>query len=265
MFMGCKTALAQIAIDSTGVSGQSNNSTTVTSAAYGSGAHSNLLLLCWVGNERTSTQGSLATVTGMSDTTGQTLTWSKKWGKSDSKSTLNAYVDKELWYTYSSSAIASNATFTATLSVAPESSVIICQGYTGANSTYSFDPNSSLPASAIVAASGTPTVSGVSTSEAATLLIGSALSSQTAGCSTLTAGSGFSLVAQIHNQSGTTNNACMVAEYQIVSAAQSGISIGFTGSWADTITVGDAACAASNSSCGAVAAASYGALLGVGH
>jgi hypothetical protein len=105
-------------------------------------------------------------------------------------------------------------------------------GITGANTANPFDSHSGLPYTA-TGSSGTPTVSGVYTSNANdTLLAFEGDQSSSAQ----TAGSGFTATNLVHNVNGQGNN----AEYKIVSSTQSNINVGFGSSASNWVMIADA-------------------------
>lgn len=145
---------------------------------------------------------------------GCSLTWTRYEYAFD---TFNREVD--LWYAVAASPLSScvitvpgngNWTFTG----------MTAMGISGANTTTPFDPNG---ASSGVAngVSTTPTVSGISTSNAHDILIGGVVAS---GAGPPTAGSGFT---QLWNSGAVTP--VLASEYEVVSATQSGISLTFGG------------------------------------
>ena len=125
----------------------------------------------------------------------------------------------------SSAAIVANPSIASTA----ETSIVAFGAYNG-GATIAWDSNSSLPAAAN-GTSGNPSVSGVSTTGANDLLLGFIL---TQGSGAVTAGSGFTLVASSETLPNT------YSEYQAVSSAQSGISVGATVSSTAWVMVADA-------------------------
>jgi hypothetical protein len=105
-------------------------------------------------------------------------------------------------------------------------------GITGANTANPFDTHSGLPYTAS-GSSGTPTVSGVYTTNANDMLLAF---EGDQGSSAQTAGSGFNATGLVHNVNGQGNN----AEYKIVSSTQSNINVSFGSSVSNWVMIVDA-------------------------
>ena len=170
---------------------------------------SNDVIVVVGGGTNTSTAGTNLTVSGCS------LTWTRWEYAYDFASR-----EVDLWYAIASSPLSA---CTITETVAGGTWLVTgmtAMGISGANTSTPFDPNG---ASSGIAhgASSTPTVSGISTSNAHDILIGGVVA---AGSGPPTAGSGFT---QLWNSGAVTP--VLASEYEVVSATQSGISLTFGG------------------------------------
>jgi hypothetical protein len=137
-------------------------------------------------------------------------------------------VDQEL-FCAAATAAQTATTFTVNLSgVGPDSSVIFGWAINGQNTTTPVDVNASLAqlATNISGVNTTVQVTGVSTTNANTILLGFYVSS---GDQAQTFGTGYTLLtgACLDNSSGLTVDTTGCVEYQIVSSTQSGISPAF--------------------------------------
>ncbi len=137
------------------------------------------------------------------------------------------YQDTEVWWAIASSALSAKV-ITVTLSGSTDDAALVAFGVSGANTASPWDPNVALPATATGNPATTPTVSGVSTSNANDMILGFQGNGNGAAVTSTseTAGSGFTLIANINNN-GAVNADDAAAEYKIVSATQSSISVPF--------------------------------------
>lgn len=127
--------------------------------------------------------------------------------------------DLELWYGTASGTL-STVSITANLSGGTITrSRLNVFGLSGANTGSISDPNASLPKTGSGAASSTPSLSGISTSNANDVIIAG---TGTAFATIQTGGSGFTLI-----DSNSASGAALADEYQIVSSTQSSISAAF--------------------------------------
>ena len=194
------------AVDGTStVGGSSSGSLSLTLTT----TQSNDVIIIVGGGTNTSTAGANLTVSGCS------LSWTQKSFANDTASR-----EVQLWYAIAASPLSA---CTITETVAGGTWLVTgmtAMGISGANTTTPFDPNG---ASSGIAhgASSTPTVSGISTSNAHDILIGGVVA---AGSGPPTAGSGFT---QLWNSGAVTP--VLASEYEVVSATQSGISLTFGG------------------------------------
>jgi len=169
--------------------------------------------------------------------------------------TSSPYDDAEVYWA-SATGAATSMVITVTLTGATSDASIVAFGVSGANTASPWDSNVALPALA-KSTSGTtaPSVSGVSTSNAADMILGFSgiLDSSTNVPPTETAGSGFTLIAT-QNDGGGTGKSEAAAEYNVVSATQSSLTVAFgtavlsNNGW---IMIGDAIKAATASTPGA--------------
>lgn len=186
--------------------------------------------------EATAIQGDHPIASGVS---GGGLTWARR-------STLSLdggvapYATLDVWWAYSSGALTAQ-TITVTwgnVTIDDMSCVVFgVKNFTGTNyQTQPWDSNGSLPATASSTGTSAPTVSGVGTTSANTMLLG--IGGTTSGTN-VTAGSGFTIIKNQHNGGGV-NASDTFTEQDVVSVTQSGISIAFTGSVARWTMIGDA-------------------------
>lgn len=156
---------------------------------------------------------------------------------SQRSATVTLSLDLEVWYAVASSPF--SGTVTCNYSAAVPDAIILVFGVSGANTASPWDTNVSIPA-VNNGASGIPTVTGVSTSNANDMLLG--FVGQFNGVQT--AGGGYSIAMSLV----TPIIDSAYAEYQLVSSTQSGVSVAFgtsaAHSWimiADAIVAGPSA------------------------
>jgi flagellin-like protein len=165
-----------------------------------------------------------AAVTTVSSVTSPGLAFSLRSSKTAASPT---YQDLEVWYSVAASPI-SSATITVTLLGSTDAASIIAFGVSGANTVTPWDPNVALPATATGNPAAAPSVSGVSTTTANDFILGIQGNGNgvSAAATDETSGSAFSLIKNNDNIGGT-NAESAAAEYQVVSARQSGVSVAF--------------------------------------
>ena len=141
-----------------------------------------------------------------------------------------AGVDNEVWWALATSPLSSD-TITVNLSGTTDCESEVAFGVNGANISNPWDSNTSLPPKAIsVSGVSTPSVSGISTTNANAMIFGfmgtGAWGSGTdSGMAGFTPSSGYTIIDQ-NVQASCTLAASAADEYQIVSSAQSNISAG---------------------------------------
>ena len=256
-------ALAQVAWVSPSAGVKTTASSSITFTGYGTGATTNTFTECvvYTENAATSPNPALATVSSFADAggTGSPHAWTNRQGISDNKVTTGSFQNLERWWMASAGAISTGINITATFSGAAEAAIMLCNEYTGVNLTNPYDPNVSLPRPAnIVAAAGNPTIAGISTTEAATMVqIYTGAAEPSSACPTFSAvtigGTGGTVGAQSNQNTAAVNFACAAFGLLAETTTKSSISASLTGSQADTITTADALCATSNATCAPVA------------
>ena len=200
----------------------------------------NDIIVVTVANENTA-NGVLRTVSSVTSTG---LSFAHR-----STASINSspYSDTEVWWAYAPGVL-SSATITVTLTGSIDDASIVAFGVNGANTASPWDPNVSLPKTATGTSSGNPTVSAVSTTSANDMLLG--LNGDTlAGAGTPsveTAGSGYTLIKTQVNGGGSGASEA-AAEYKVVSATQSSVSVAFAVANAPWMMIGDAIQQATNS------------------
>lgn len=210
------------------------------SASSGSSAHltitttkTNDIIVLIVGSGNLNTSGSTS-APFVSSVSGGGLTWAMR-GRSLSTSIGNDpststpwLVDLEIWWAASPS-ILSSQTITASLSssisgTAAKQITLLAFAVNGADMNTPWDVNSGLPAQASSTTAGArPTVnSSVSTTNANTVLLGiTVMGSETGSAVVGSLGASYSAIAS----SGST--VIIDGEFQIVSAVQSSVTVGF--------------------------------------
>lgn len=267
------SALAAQTIDGTQTGG-SNGVTGIANSVGLTTASTNDIIVVIVAAERTNAQGSLATVSSITDNQGSPLTYTKRSAFSfQNASHGTPFIDLEVWYAVAASTL-SNVTITATLSVAADNASIIVFGVTSSNTSTPWDTASGSSGSCTVgtangfcaqtSSTGTPSVAGVSTACDKTMIVQAAYAAANDVDPTdLTAGTGFTIVAN-KDQSGGTNFSKVAAQQNVVAATQSSITTAFAAaSWPGYITIMNALQDAT-ATCGASANPPGLMLLGVG-
>lgn len=218
------------------ISGAATN--TVASAAFtNSVANSIIIALISVNNS------TLRTVSSIS---GGGLTWTKRTSSSGTQSTFDI-IDLEIWWALAATALSAQV-ITATLSGTAVGATIGVFAVSGADTTTPFDVDASLPG--ILQNFTTPgnaPAKSVSTTNANTFLF-SVLQDQ-AGITLGDYQSGFVVLAPASQGfSGSPNFkfSPQESEYEVFSASQSSLSVGFTGTHPNYILIVDAIQAASS-------------------
>lgn len=182
---------------------------------------------------------SVGAAGAVSSVTGGGLTFQKRAGLTlAGVSGADPYSRLEVWWAYTSPGN-TTITYTANYSLPSatnfETAVISVQsfiGFTGTDyPTNPWDSNSSLPAVGSNEVSGSPTVTGISTTSANTLLLATAGDAPTSGGLGTTPPAGFTIIQSLRNTSATDNSE-IVMEYNVVASAQSGITV----AWAAAIS-----------------------------
>ena len=175
--------------------------------------------------------GSPVIISSVSDTAG--LTWHER--DATSSPSLVGYegnysaFDTGIWWAYAPSALSSD-TITPTFTGDYDCASLIAFGVNGADTSDPWDTNSSLPQLG-VNDGGTPadpSVSGMSTDAADTMLLGFMGTGQGDGTdNTYGAGSGYTMVTYQDGYYSCSLDADTAAEYQLVSSAQSNTAASF--------------------------------------
>ena len=204
---------AALSLDGSASGGVTAGNSTVPTTGSLTTAGTNDIIVAFVMNYDDSGAAALA----VSSIAGGSLSWSRKYQTGSTLVGGAGHVNLEIWYA-KSSGVVSGATITATYpsSVVANADIVVF-GVNGADTTTPFDTNASLPAKASVNGLGTPTVSGVSTTNANTMMIAAAVNGVGLG----NHGTGYTTI-NVANVNGTDN------EYKIFSSVQSGISVAFT-------------------------------------
>jgi len=215
----------------------STNSNVVAGNPSFSTTGTNDVVLAIIVTERTSGQGSISVVTGVTDTA--SLTWTKR-----SRQTVSSFgpsgvfLDIEIWWAIAASPL-TNDTITAALSQSGDENFIFTFGVTGTNTSTPWDTNGALPATANNSGNTAPAVS-VSTQCTNTFVVAVAASSDALADPPSQAASGsFTLLIQGDNQGGANYHRAAI-QYQAVSSAQSGLSAAFASAWNSWLIAADA-------------------------
>lgn len=135
--------------------------------------------------------------------------------------------DVEIWWAHAPSPLIT-AVITINFNGTNDDYAALAFGVSGANWAAPWDTNASLPASATQTTSGSPTVGGISTTALNTMVI------SFAGSVSFFAGTdnqaGFTAAGAPPTTAANSNSASCFAEYQIETAAQSGITTTIAGS-----------------------------------
>lgn len=185
----------------------------------------NSVLKCWIHNEVPT--GSAIAVTGVADTpTG--LTWTHRATFTTTTSTSNAVSDLEEWTAVATAANPSTGTTpTATFASAPEAESMVCYAASGVNTSSPFDANANLgTATGTTGAASTPSTT-ASTTSTATLMDAATFQTSPTSCTTQSAGTGFTFIAQANEPSGTTFTSCLSVQYKTFMTAQTNVATPF--------------------------------------
>lgn len=232
-----------LSIDGTATGSATGGTTVGTSTTTLSTTNAGDIIVVLTHAEAVNAQGNFPTVSGIS---GGSLTWAKRSvGNFGPGGFGNSYNRSECWWAYASGTL-TNVTITATWGgVTIDDMTIIAFGVTGfTGGTYSTNPwdsNSSLPAVATGTTTSAPTVSGVNTTAAATMVLdllagpgGNNFVSGDIGGSAATA------ITHAHNGGGT-NNSDVGALETVFAAAQTNLTVNFAGNTTNGwIIIGDA-------------------------
>jgi hypothetical protein len=230
-------ALAAISINGASVTGTNAASTTLTNSS-GQSCSAGDIIVVVTHAPYAHALGAAGTV---SSVTGTGLVFQKRSGVTlAGTSGADPYSRQEIWWAYTATGT-TLLTYTITYSSTFESATMqaVCvTGFTGTGYiTAPWDTNVSIPAIASAEASGTPSVSGVSTTAVNSMLISLASSAPgTSGLSS-TPPTGFTFIGTIRNTSATDNSEVLLAD-KVVSSAQSSITVSWTGTitnWIETV------------------------------
>lgn len=164
----------------------------------------------------------------VSSVSGGGLTWARRGTTFQySNATPGGHID--VFWALAPSALSSTV-ITLTLSGTTDDCSAVAFGVNGANTTTPWDTNVSIPATASSAGSATPSVGGVSTTSANTMLLGFFGQGNGAAPTSPTAGTGYALVDPTNgcapNGSGSfSSNACV--QFQVVSSTQASVTVAF--------------------------------------
>jgi len=177
------------------------------------------------------------TISSVSDTAG--LTWARR-GSKVTATSGSQQSSQEIWWAFSSGALSGDV-ITVNFVGGADLLALVAFGVNGSGSSSApWDVNVSLPATATSAVTGTPSVSGVSTTHANAILLGFYSQGNTGAFTAQTSGSGFSIIDQTGSNAGSFSIAA-AAESQGVTSAQSSVSVAFgTSSTAPWSIIADA-------------------------
>lgn len=221
----CAPSLAALAIDGTPQGGTATGGTTCAPAAFTTGGAGIVVFATHA--EAVTVQGAHPTVSGVS---GGGLTWAKRSSQPlDNAGFGNAYNNLEIWWAFSAGALVAQ-TITVTwggVTIDDMSCVVFgVNGFTGTDyQTNPWDANASLPAKASAGTTTVPTVSGVTSSNAAVMVLGIAASG---GGGNINAGNiaGSAATSIIFaTNGGGTNNSSVGAFQSVFSSAQTSITV----------------------------------------
>jgi uncharacterized membrane protein len=234
-------------------------SSTTTGSATLTTANANDIFIVLVANENAPTGPTRTVSAGGVTCTSSCPTGLTSFVKRSSNTVgTPKFYDAEVWWA-TATAAASSMVVQVTLGTgtAGDASIVVF-GVSGANTGSPWDPNvATLPASTTSASGATaPSVSPVTTNSAADMILGFSgiLDPTTNAPPTETAGSAFSLITTQSDGGTAAGRSEAAAEYEVVSATQTSISVAFgtavsaTNGW---IMIGDAIQAASASTPGA--------------
>src|ERR1700676_3180566 len=233
-----------LAIDGTATGTATGGTTVATSTTMLTTANAGDIVVVFTHAEAVNAQGAHPTVSGIS---GGGLSWAKRSAANlDNGGFGNAYNRCECWWAYASGTL-SGVTITATWTgVTIDDMSIVAfgvTGFTGTNyKTNPWDANASLPAINSASTTTTPTVSGVSTNNAAVMVLDLVA---TAGGGNINAGNIAGSAATsvtLANNGGGTNNSGVGALESVFSSAQSSITVDGNTSRNGWMIIADALC-----------------------
>lgn len=209
-FGGAAAALALDGSASNTMTGSNSGTVTLTTTL------SNDIIVLSLFNENNG--GTNRHISGVS---GGGLTWASR----ASTNGTDTGTSLDVWWAVAPSALAATV-FTYTLDGVTDDAVVVAFGVNGSSNTAApWDTNVSLPAANTTGTLSSPaTVSGVSTTTTATMLIGVAGDGTTVSSHTYSPDTGFTTIAGIYNGGGS-RAAAIGSQYKVVAAAQSGITV----------------------------------------
>lgn len=158
----------------------------------------------------------------------------------DQHALTGAYQNAEIWWARAATA----GTYVAgvTTDIIVDAASFVCWAATGVHPTAPQDANASLAATAAASAGAHPTVSGISTTTANTLLVSVATTADpSVDCPGLTASApaGFTNIGTVNFGGAVANYACVAVAAKAVSAVQSGITVAWTNAtaWPNWMTI----------------------------
>jgi hypothetical protein len=161
--------------------------------------------------------GAAASVSSITD--GAALTWTKrKYVAAGSQNVM------EIWWAYSSGILSADSITVNYNNPSNAVVTVLVFGVNGADTSAPWDTNVSLPAS-VTTGTNTPSVSGVSTTAGNTMLLG-IYGSNSVGVAPTAAGSTFTIIDDSF-QAFSGQGSGAAAEYKVVSASQSSVSVAF--------------------------------------
>jgi hypothetical protein len=213
-------AYAALAVDGTTTGACNTTKTTCAATGLTTASTNDIIILFVAAGSLTTTPPTLnvPTATG--------LTFTLRGSTSGNTSTNNGMILSE--YYAIASATQSSKIITATTTSAADTITMVAFGVSGGNTSTPFDTHSGLPASAqnLTATGSTVVITGFSTSNANDMIIASAMAmanifaSMPGNATSYTAG-------PFVNNSGASTFAPTTSEYDIVSASQSSVSVGW--------------------------------------
>jgi len=235
-------ANAALSIDGTATAAAHQTSPSISTSAIAT-VNAGDIIVVVAHAEWVNAVGAHGTISGISDTSG--LSWQKRNSASlDNAGFGSAYNDFEVWWAYSSGTLAADVitvTWTQPGGNNPDDVTVLAFGVTGFTGTsYHTNPwdtatwNPAFGANS--ATSSDPTVTSVSTSNAATMVIGAGGSAGSSTFPVADTGSGWTSIASAGTGSGT-NNSAAGAQFQNFASTQSSLTVPFATSingWAMT-------------------------------
>jgi hypothetical protein len=228
-----------LALDGTTTGIWSSSNTGSAKGSLTTGTAGSIVIVA-VHAENVASAAAHPTFSSVSDSAGHTYTFEGR-GTQDGGGSTGAYCVIELWWAYISGTL-SAATFTLTASngahTIDDASFVAfgVKGFTGTDyQTNPWDANVSFPAGAGSASATIPTISGLTTTSASTMLIGFAgwADSQ----STMSYGTGYTVIGSLAQTGGATNSSRCVGEFLDGTLSSGSIAFGATApSWAMVVS-----------------------------